>query len=681
MGCDIIKVIDSNGNKSIYKQRLIVNSLVAETGINKEEAIKIASNITRAIKNLDKDEIFATEIREKVKYFLEKNHQQGLADDYDVISIGNNEIYKLINEGSSDNANLDKTPETIHKHVADNIFKQYALKNMPKDIREAYSECFIHIHDLEYLEPRGNNCNQNDIRYFIKNGVKLDGTGKHTSVANPARNITSLVNHLGQILNAGQSSMAGGQGVAYFNIFLSPFVKGLSYKEIKDAMQSYIYNSNMSYNSRGGQPVFSSMNVELGVPHFLKKEKAWGPGGQIVGTYGDYEEESDLILRAILEVIEEGDGNNKPHHFPNLIIALRDEFMETKKDLLYKCCEVVSKIPTPYFSNADLNGKSMSKALMGCRTSSWDNYKGDWDTDVMRCANLGFVTLNLPRLAYISKKEEGTTDKFYNLLDKYLNICKEALLYQRSLLERNLTQTNNLGFLTQENDDSGPYYHYENSSLSIGFNGLNECLLNLGYPPLDTEEGHNIGLEIINYINDYCLKQREKDGLRWACFATPAESTAGRFAKKDLEDFPDIKHAGTKKIPFYTNSSHCAVDSDINIIERIKYEAPFHKITLAGNILHLFLGEKPSTKAIYDLVKICKENEVMFWAFTNDYHYCFDCESRLNGLASKCNQCGSSNIENYSRITGYYQKIDLNGSGGWNKAKKEELKNRNRYEI
>lgn len=670
-------VINRYGEKSDFKPSMIKNSLKEETSLNEKEIDNVVNRVSNQIRKLKRDNIFTSEVREMVKSSLLKNEEKN-ACEYDTISVASSEIDKLINTGCSDNANMDKTPETIHKYVADMVFKQYNLKKMPKKIMDAHVEGFIKIHDLEYLEERGNNCCQHDIRYFIKNGVKLDGTGKHTTVAKSARNITSLINHLGQILNVAQSTMAGGQGIAYGNIFLAPYAKGLSYKEIKNAMQAFIFNLNMSYTSRGGQPVFSSLNVELGIPSFLKDEPAYGPGGVIRGVYGDYEEEAELILRALLEVIEEGDGAGKNHLFPNLIISLRDEFMESKKDLLFKCCETVSKVPTPYFSNCDLNGKSMSKALMGCRTSSWNNYTGEWDTDVLRCANLGFVTLNLPRIAYIAKDNKD----FRKILKKYLNIARDALLYQESILERNLYENKNLNFLTQINDDTGEYYKYKNSSLSIGFNGLNEALMNLGYDELDTEAGHLLGVGIVKYINNYCKEQRKKDGKRWACFATPAESTAWQFATKDLKDFPDIKYKGTKDAPFYTNSSHCPVDSDIDILDRISYEAKFHPLTLAGNICHLFLGSKPCPNALMDLVKYCKDSGLLFWAFTNDYHYCFDCNNMANGLSELCSECNSKNVENYSRVSGYYQKVDLNNPNqGWNKGKKAELKERYRYNV
>jgi len=676
-----LDVIDTEGRKSTFKPRFITNSLIAETGMPKDQAEKIARNISKSLRKLDKESIFRSEIREKIKFYLEKHNLQQEADDYDTISISMKDIDNLLTNGNSDNANMDKTPETTHKYLADMAFKQYNLKKMDKKIAEAHTDGFIHCHDLEYETERGNNCIQSDLRFFIKNGVKIDGTGKHTSVATPAKSLNTLINHAGQILMASQGQMSGGQGYGYFNIFIAPFCKGLTYKTIKDAMQSFIYNLNMSYCSRGGQSVFSSINLELGIPSFLKNEDAWGPSGKIIGKYDDYENEARLVLEAIIEVIKEMDGSGKPHHFPNVIFTLRNEFMDDE-EILLKIHELISKVPTPYLVNGDIDGEGLACSVMGCRTFLGQTYTGEWDKDTLRCGNLAYVTLNLPRIAYIYK------DNFYKGLKKYLDIANKSLLYRREIVQQNIYNYNNLKFLHQkDNFTDEEYFRWENSSMAFGYCGLHEALINLGEEynnGLLDEQGLNKGLEIINFIKDYADDLKKDTGYRYAVFASPAESTASRFANIDKEEFDDIFVQEGNTSNFYTNSSHVPVNADIELSERIKIEIKFHELTKAGNILHIFLGEEhPNSQGMLSLTKKIKEKGGRFWAYTNDYTFCYSCNSRHNGIHLKCDTCGEKeNIESFSRITGYYQKIKpKNSNQGWTPGKKEELKQRKRYNI
>jgi ribonucleoside-triphosphate reductase len=217
------------------------------------------------------------------------------------------------------NANMAKNPETVHKNVADKVMKQLALACLPSELEKAHLKGDLHCHDLEYFPARSINCLQHDLRFFIRNGLKVDGTGEHTSVAGPANNIETLVNHAGQILMASQVNMSGGQSLPLLNVFMAPYAQGLSYERIKQAMQMFIFNLNMSYTSRGGQSVFSSVNVELDVPKFLEDEVAWGPGGKQAGVYGDYSDEARILQKAFTEVLAEGDALGKPHLFPNPI--------------------------------------------------------------------------------------------------------------------------------------------------------------------------------------------------------------------------------------------------------------------------------------------------------------------------------------------------------------------------
>src|SRR5574343_181333 len=248
-------------------------------------------------------------------------------------------VDSLLRNGSNDNANMSYNPETLHKYTADASLKRYTLLRMlPGHLAEGHLNGDFHIHDLEYFAYRPLNCLQHDLRFFIRNGLKVDGNGLHTSASKPAKNLETLVNHSGQIMGAGQISMSGGQGIPVFNVFFAPFAAGLSYERVKQAMQMWVFNQNMSYVSRGGQAVFSTVGLEFSVPDWLRDEPAWGPGGEQMGTYGDYEDEVRTILKAFTEVLLEGDGYGKPHLFPNTVYNLRkDAFRESElMDLVHE---------------------------------------------------------------------------------------------------------------------------------------------------------------------------------------------------------------------------------------------------------------------------------------------------------------------------------------------------------
>jgi anaerobic ribonucleoside-triphosphate reductase len=272
------------------------------------------------------------------------------------------EIEHLVMHGNNDNANIQYNPESIHKFISDVAMKQYALIKMyPARVSESHLNGYIHIHDLEYAYDRSLNCLQHDPRFFIRNGLKVDGTGISTSAAGSAKNAETLINHLGQVMSASQGCMSGGQAISFFNTFISPFVEGLSYDRVKQLMQMMIFNLNMSYTSRGSQPVFSTIGLDFTVPDWLKDKDAYGPGGIIKGTYSDYEEEMQTVLKAFTEVLYEGDSNQTPHLFPNTIYNIRKDSFK-HDDLLLQVHELSAKFSTPYFTQ-ELNGP---KTVMGC---------------------------------------------------------------------------------------------------------------------------------------------------------------------------------------------------------------------------------------------------------------------------------------------------------------------------
>lgn len=589
---------------------------------------------------------------------------------YDDMSMGPNvgEIDNLLKNGNNDNANMSYNPETLHKYTADASLKRYSLIRMlPGHLSESHLNGDIHIHDLEYFAYRPLNCLQHDLRFFIRNGLKVDGTGLHTSASKPAKNIETLVNHSGQIMGAGQINMSGGQGIPVFNVFFAPYASGLSYERIKQAMQMWVFNQNMSYVSRGGQAVFSTVGLEFSVPDWLRDEPAWGPGGVARGTYGDYEDETRTILKAFTEVLLEGDGYGKPHLFPNTVYNLRkDSFRE--QEIMGLVHELSAKFSAPYFSKELKDGGYAN--VMGCRTRLNSNWTGDSDLDTVRTGNLAYISLNLPRYAL--------GGNFWDDLTQAMDDAKEILLLRRAHADR-VMKAGLLKFLSQEDKDESSgssYYRIDNATLSFGVVGLSDALRVLTGEPITNKSSRRLGHQIMAYINDYIKRCQNETGYRWTVLQTPAESTAHKFATMDKRLYPSRAPVhGERGGYYYTNSTHVDVDYGGLITEKIQAESNFHQETGGGHIFHGFFGEShfnPSsvqslTKKIYD------NSNLGFWTYTSAYSIC-TMESKLyHGIHETCPECGG-NVEVYDRITGYMQRVS-----GWNKGKQAEFKDRRRF--
>jgi len=665
-----------------FDKSKIEKTLIVETGASPELADKISTEVWKEVKKLDVEYLTAPMLREMVNTKLVENGLETLRRKYTRLGIPVYNITNLIKNGSRDNANMIHNPETVHKYVADEALKQYALLHMlPNELADAHLGGDLHIHDLEFFAGRPINCLQHDLRFFIRNGLKVDGTGDHTSVAGPPNHIETLMNHSGEIMLAAQQNMSGGQSMSLWNVFVAPFAHGLPYQKIKQAVQMFIYNLNMAYAARGSQVPFTSINLEFTVPDFLKEEPAYGPKGRLVGTYGDFEDETRMLQRAFTEVLLEGDSDGKPHLFPNTIYALREEVLKDGfREDLELVHELSSKYGTAYFTNMLPSYRGQMSNYMGCRTSLSDNWTGDWEQDCFRTGNLAYVTLNLPRIAYQSRDEE----EIFEYLDSYLRLSEEILMIRREQALACLDDYNLLPFLSQDlNGDR--YYRVENSTMSFGFVGLNEMLKSFCGSGIEDPDSLKLGLKVIDYMNGRAQDLKKDTGLRWTIIQTPAESTAYRFAMLDREKFgKDAVTQGDVGAYYYTNSSHVPVDTSLNLAEKIRIEEQFHSRTLGGHIFHAFMGESHSDpEALMSLTdKIARKSDIGFWAYSSALSFCVKCKTLMKGLQDSCASCGEKKeVEWYDRITGYVQQVgrSKSASGGWNAGKMQELRDRKRF--
>lgn len=669
------QVLHSDGTVELFKPRLIKEQLLTETNISEDEAEKIKVRVAKKLNGLDIDTISTSTIRAEVSAQLTSRGLFEEEEESRKLGMSVKEFEDLLQNGCKDNANIGYSPEMVAKYAYDSIAKEYALLTMPEHCAKAHIEGYLHHHDLEYFNTRSN-CMNYDIRFFAKNGLKVDGIGLMGSVAKPAKTLEVLLNHLLQAWMAGATVFSGGQGYANFNTFLAPFAKGRTYEDIKQAIQGFIFNCNMSLICRGGQVLFTSIGVDLSIPKVLADKPAIGPQGVANGVYADYQDEADLIFKAICEVSEEKDGNGAWHRFPNILFNIREGDLDSYEGNCKILHDMGANNPTIYYSNCI----DVERSTMGCRSSLPMNYAFDYEKDCLNTGNFMYSTLNLPLIVLAA--QDNVADfishddydyylirEFYSLLGKMCEIIYDTLIYRRECVEDVLYNKKMSTFLLQKDKDTGePLYDLDRTTMTIGFCGLHECLEILG---------DDYGEDVVNFINSKKEEFFERDGLRWSVIASPAESTAHRFAEIIKEKYPQAKVQGTKGHYYLTNSSHIPVSSEENIFEHIKNANTYHPKTLGGNILHLWLKEVWSDpKSYWELNKKILEGGTIFWAYSKVFTYCNECGFTLNDKIDECPICKSKDLVTYDRCTGYYLPTN-----GFNNGKQQEFKDRFRHNI
>ena len=673
-----IFVVDNENNKTKFKPKKIRDKIMEETGLD----ILVATNITRqvvgTIRKNYQDEISTSTIRSLINAQLVKRGLTSEELKSRKLGMSVADYEDLIQNGCNDNANISYSPEMISKYAYDSIAKEYALLTQPTEQADTHIDGLYHEHDLEFYNLRPN-CMNYDLRFFARNGLKIDGKGLMGSVAKPAKSLEVLLNHMLQALMAGATVFSGGQGYANFNTLLSPFCVGRSYKEIKQAIQNFIFNCNMSLICRGGQVLFSSIGVDLSVPKVLADEPAICPGGIKKGTYKDYQEEADLVFRAICEVLDEKDGNNAYHRFPNTLFNIRDGDLDEYDGNCKLLHELGANNPTIYYVNC----KDIERTVMGCRTALPMNYAYNYEDDCLNTGNFMYNTLNLPLIAL---EVDGDVDDFYTKLNDVCEIAYDNLHHRRKEVIDVIYNKHLSDFLLQKDKETGkPLYDIDRTTITLGFCGLNECLEVLyggGITEFEDE-----GIDIIEFLNAKKEEFNKRDGLRWSVIGSPAESTAHRFAEIIKDKYPNAKVQGVKGSYYLTNSSHIPVDSGVMLTEHIKNSAKFHKLTLGGNILHLWLGEVWSdAEALWKLNKKILETGTIFWAYSKVFTYCNLCGFTINEKTDICPVCKTDDVITYDRITGYYLPVlskdkDGNETRQWNNGKVQEFKDRYRHSL
>ncbi len=676
-----LRVRTSKTTLDPFNKEKIVESLIRETKLDNRLAETIARDVEKELGRMRLDYVTAPLIREIVNVKLLEHGLEGHRARYTRLGMPVYDVKNLIETPSKENANLQYNPESIHKLMADQISKEYALINiLPMKLADSHMKGEIHIHDLDYfIRPF---CFSHDIRFFLKNGFKADGIGNHTAIAGPAKRPEVAFLHAAKVLAAAQTNCSGGQGFSYFNTFLAPYTSGMDYKRIKQLAQMFIYELSQMYVARGGQTVFSSIDCDMSVPRQFKDIPAVLPGGVVKDTvtYGDYEDETRTLFNALLDVYLDGDYIGKMFNFPKLEVQIHPKDIKngTNHEEMIRVSELAAKFGTPYYI---INQPYMPEfACYQCCSFLMPLDDATTGDDVVngtiRGGGLQVVTINLPQLAY---KANGDDAKLLELLRDSMEKAKEVLLLKKEVITRNL-ENNLLPFMNQPINEKERYLKPEKQSFIIGMVGMNELVkAHTGEELHESDHAWEFGLMVMKRMKDLVAEFRKETGLTFALARTPAESCSYRLAQIDLRSYDGKAIVnGSGDSAYYTNSFHVRPSADVPLWKRLTIEGAFHPLTDGGAMSHVFLGESnPSPEGLHELTKnIATKTAIQYFAFTKDLSVCRNCNFTTGGLVDKCPRCNMTGMDWWSRITGYYQNI-----GGWNKGKLSELKERRRYGI
>ena len=570
------------------------------------------------------------------------------------------------------------------------------------------------------------NCQDWDLRYFFYYGLMPDGSGTKASVAGPAKKPEVAILHAVKILGSAQTNFAGGQGFFNFLTFIAPYLEGLSYGEIEQLMQMFVYEMTQMQVARGGQLVFSSVQLNPGVPKIWRDKpvvyrgEVWNGEQVPLRTYGEFEREVRLAFKALMNVMLQGDYWGKPFNFPKPEIAIEPQFLEedeefnknnpdlpTYEELYDLAFELTAKYGTPYFDNKipEYRGAGEGVSCYQCCAYSFKTSPDDEDfQDKMYFRNgkhfsMGgwqVITINCPRAAY---RADGDDEKLFAELRRLMDIAVEVLKEKKRWMEK-IVESGRMPFATQtpkdpHTDEKGDVAVYLDELVYIiGVVGINEMVqYHYGKQMHEDEGALRLVIRAMTEMELYAKELSQKENMEISFSRTPAETTAQRFAVADLLNKEcrekarkvvkgDVERAlsqinETRDLPvYYTNGTHVPPNADISLAERIKIEHVFFPIVDGGNIMHIFLGEGyPDPRGIKSLaLKIARNTQTGYYAFTKDMTVCMDCSHVTMGLKEECEKCGSEKLDYISRITGYLQSVS-----GWNEGKKQELLDRMRY--
>lgn len=686
----MIRVVKRDGEISEFKLEKIKNAITKAFQATENEytediinllSLRVTSDFQ---KNITNQSVHVEDIQDSVESVLESTGYTEVAKAYILYRKNREKIrnmkstildYKEIVDSYvkeedwrvKENSTVTYSVGGLILHNSGSITANYWLSEIyDEEIANAHRNADIHIHDLSMLTGY---CAGWSLKQLIKEG--LGGIpGKITS--SPAAHLSTLCNQMVNFLGIMQNEWAGAQAFSSFDTYLAPFVKkdGLSYKEVKQCIQSFIYGVNTP-SRWGTQAPFSNITLDWTVPADMADLSCIVGGREVDFTYKECKKEMDMVNKAFIEIMIEGDANGRGFQYPIPTYSITSDFDWSDTENNRLLFEMTSKYGTPYFSNyinSDMEPSDVRSMCCRLRLDLRELRKktGGYFGSGESTGSVGVVTINMPRIAYLAEDEAD----FFERLRRMMDIAARSLKVKRQVISKLLDE----GLYPYTKRYLG---NFDNHFSTIGLIGMNEVTLNAKWigKDLTHEESQAFTKKVLNYMRERLSDYQELYGDLYNLEATPAESTTYRLAKHDRERWPDIKTAGNEHdVPYYTNSSHLPVDYTEDVFSALDIQDELQTLYTSGTVFHAFLGEKlPDWRAAAKLVRtIAKNYKLPYYTISPTYSICRT-HGYLAGEHFVCPHC-KEKAEVYSRITGYYRPVQ-----NWNEGKGQEYRNRTTY--
>ncbi|MDI3481706.1 MAG: hypothetical protein PWQ97_1361 [Tepidanaerobacteraceae bacterium] len=687
-------IIKRDGHVQKFEKEKIESAIFkaarAVGGNDRETAAKLADEVVSVLEQKYKDATPTVEnvqdIVEKVlierghartakAYILYRKQHQDMREFRKVFLDIEDTIDQYIGKSDwriNENSNMGFSLQGLNNHISTAVISKYWLNKIyPEEVREAHVRGDFHIHDLGLLSVY---CCGWDLRDLLLSGF----TGVEGKVASkPPKHFRTA---LGQIVNffyTLQGEAAGAQALSNFDTYLAPFIyyDGLTYDEVRQCIQEFIFNLNVPTRV-GFQTPFVNITMDLMVPQMMAKEPVIIGGKFMDRTYGEFQKQMDMLNMAFAEVMMEGDANGRIFTFPIPTYNITRDF-DWNSPVVDKIMEMTAKYGLPYFSNfvnSDMKPEDVRSMCCRLRLDNRELRKrggGLFGANPLT-GSIGVVTINMPRIGYLSKSE----GEFFERLGALMDIARTSLEIKRKILEK-MTREGLYPYARFYLRDIYKRFgaYWQNHFNTIGLVGMNEALLNFKKCGIAEEEGKKFALAVLDFMREKMEQYQEETGILYNLEATPAEGASYRLAKKDKEMFEDIITCGSEE-PYYTNSTQLPVDFTDDIYKALKHQEELQCRYTGGTVFHGFIGERISdAAACKSLVRKIAENfRLPYYTITPTFSVCED-HGYIEGEHFSCPHCEKP-CEVYSRVVGYYRPVQC-----WNNGKRQEFSDRKEYVV
>ena len=566
-----------------------------------------------------------------------------------------------------ENSNMTYSLQGLNFYITSKVIRNYWLKEIyPERIARAHIEGHFHIHDLQVLSVY---CMGWDLMDLLMEGFK----GVRGKVeASPPEHFTSALGQAVNFLYTLQGEAAGAQAFSNFDTLMAPFIRydGLTYEQVKQAVQEFVYNLNIPTRT-GFQTPFTNLTFDLKVPSFLADQAVIVGGKALNDTYGDFQEEVNMLNRAFFELMSEGDARGRVFTFPIPTYSITKDF-DWDDENLRGLWEMTARYGIPYFANfinSDMKPEDVRSMCCRLRLETRELLKrgGGYFGANPLTGSIGVVTINLPRLGYLSENEE----EFLQRLGELMDLARDSLEIKRRVIEKFMEEDlypYSKFYLRMVKKRFGEYW--KNHFSTIGIIGMNEACENLFGKNLGDERCREFALRVLKFMRERLLKYQEETGNLYNLEATPAESASYRLARIDSEKYPEISR------PFYTSSTQLPVDFTDDPFEVLEHQKDLQVLYTGGTVIHFFVGERiRDWKAVRSFVRKVAENyPIPYFTITPTFSLC-PSHGYISGEHHTCPVCGEE-CEVYSRVVGYYRPVSQ-----WNEGKQEEFRRRKTLRV